>query len=100
MTLPTRQQVDGIVRRGDRAAIREAHDQLRAGLRNRTVTPQEASSASQALAQLSAALRGDEDKSVGARTERVRRGLQGDGDGMQEAARVRARDVKERMNGS
>ncbi len=95
----TKQEVDALVRRADHDEIKAVHDRLRADLRNRTVTASEAANASELLALLSNALRGDEDNSVGARTERVRRVLAGDGD-EQADARARARDVRERMNGT
>ncbi len=93
----TKQQVDALVRRGDHDAIREAHDQLRAGLRGQSVSAGQAAEASEMLARLSSALKSEQDNSLPARLQRARRGLQGDGDGKQEDARVRAREWLEGM---
>jgi len=98
--LPTKQEIDGVVRRADRAEIKQVRDRLRADLRNRTVSAGEAAHVSELMAQLSAALRGDEDNSLPARTERARRALAGDGDGKQEDARARARAIRANMNGT
>jgi len=95
----TKQEADRLVHRGDRAEIKQAHDQLRADLRGQRVTAEQAAEASEALALLSSALKSEQDNSLVARTERVRRGLAGDGDGSREDARARARVVRERMNG-
>ena len=91
MTLPSRQEIDGIIRRADHDAIRQARDQLRVGLRGQRVTAEQASSASEMLAKLSNALKSDADNSLPARLQRARNALAGDGDGEQEAARARAR---------